>query len=57
MDETQARACREQARRYLEMSHAAETPEFRRLYMELAQGWTFLANEIERELLKERDKP
>jgi hypothetical protein len=57
MDETQARACREQARRYLEMSHAAGTPEFRRLFIELAEGWAFLANEIERALVKERDKP
>jgi len=57
MDETQARACREQARRYLEMSHYAETPELRRLFVELAEGWAFLANEIERALLEERDKP
>jgi hypothetical protein len=57
MDETQARACREQARRYLEMSRAAEAPEFRRLFMELAESWSLLANEIERTLLKERDEP
>ena len=57
MDETQARACREQARRYLEMSRAAETPEFRRLFSELAEAWAFLANEIERALLEEHDKP
>ena len=57
MDETQARACREQVRRYLEMAHAAETPEFRRLFVELAEGWAFLANEIEQALVKERDKP
>jgi len=56
MDETQARACREQARRYREMAHAAETPEFRRLFSELAEAWAFLANEIERALLEERDK-
>ena len=57
MDETQAMACREQARRYRAMSQAAETPELRRLFIELAEGWTFLANEIERALVKERDKP
>ena len=56
MDETQARACREQARRYREMSQAAETPEFKRLFSELAEGWAFLANEIEQALVKQRDK-
>ena len=57
MDEAQAKACREHARRYLEMSHAAATPELRRLFVELAEGWAFLANEIEQALVKERDKP
>jgi hypothetical protein len=57
MDETQAMACREQARRYLEMSRAAQTPELRRLFIELAEGWAFLANEIEQALQEERDEP
>jgi hypothetical protein len=57
MDESQATACREQARRYREMSQAAETPELRRLFIELAEGWALLADEIERALVKERDKP
>jgi hypothetical protein len=39
------------------MAQAAQTPELRRLFVELAEGWTCLANEIERTLVKERNKP
>jgi hypothetical protein len=56
MDETQVRACREQARRYCEMSHAAVTPELERMLIDLAAGWTLLANEIERALVNEHTK-
>jgi hypothetical protein len=56
MDETKVRACREQVRRYREMSRAAMTPELERMFTELAEGWSFLANEIEQTLAKEHNK-
>jgi hypothetical protein len=56
MDEAKATACRDRARRYAEMAGAAGTPELRRMYAELAEGWTFLATEIERILLQEHDE-
>jgi hypothetical protein len=56
MDEANARACRDRARRYAEMARAAGTPELRRMYAELAEGWTFLATEIERTVPQEHNE-
>ena len=56
MDETKVRACHEQACRYRELSRLAMTPELARIFAELAEGWTFLASEIERALAHERSK-
>jgi hypothetical protein len=56
MDEAKATACRDRARRYAEMAGAAGTPELRRMYAELAEGWTFLATEIERTLPQEHNE-
>jgi hypothetical protein len=54
MDEATARACREHALGYLERSHTAATPDMKRMFIELAQSWNFLADEIDRARLNER---
>jgi hypothetical protein len=56
MDQTQVRACREQALRYLQLSRSLEKPELKRMFMELSESWTFLADEIERALMKEHNE-
>jgi hypothetical protein len=56
MDEAKARACREQARKYAEMAGTAASPELRRTFADLAEGWSYLADQIERELAKQQDR-
>jgi hypothetical protein len=56
MDETTVSACRQQASRYRELSRAAMTPELARMLGELADGWTVLADEIERALATEHGR-
>jgi hypothetical protein len=56
MDEAKARACREQALKYRELARAAATPELARMYVELSEAWTVMADEIERTLRHEHHK-